>query len=53
MPAFQNQQERQNAEKLLREGAYKGSYTAAGFACMVDRLDQLIAITQKNAEGRS
>jgi hypothetical protein len=40
-PIFRNQAERREAETVLRDGAKKGSFTASGYALIVDRLDQV------------
>jgi hypothetical protein len=50
MAMFYNPSERLNAEVTLRQGAHKGSYTANGYALIVDRLDQILAILRANAE---
>jgi hypothetical protein len=49
---FQNTQQRLNAETTLREGSFKGSFHATGYALIVDRLDQIIMILKDNKAAR-
>jgi hypothetical protein len=44
---FKSPQQRLNAEETLREGSYKGSYTASGYMLLIDRLDQVIEILNR------
>jgi hypothetical protein len=39
---FKTKQDRLNAEALLRNDAKEGSWTAAGYGLMIDRLDSLL-----------
>jgi hypothetical protein len=53
---FKSPKERAEAERVLRDGTIKGSFTAAGYALIVDRLDSLIQIAgrlERNLEGRA
>jgi hypothetical protein len=47
MALYDTPRQRAHVERTLREGAYKGSFTAAGYALIVDRLDQILAILTK------
>ena len=51
MALFQTSADQRQAEKVLRDGYRQGSFTAAGYALIVGRLDQIISIlTDKKAD---
>jgi hypothetical protein len=45
-PIFACTQDRRAAQRLLKEGMRSGSWSACGYALVIDRLDRLIALTE-------